>query len=109
MKKSLLKSFLIALCVTTFCALILLPTPANAKQFGEVGQPTVTNYSLLDFYTEFDQEEVVENNVVEKGIEAVKEMTQFDELGSLIFGNFINFIDLKLLPLIVNFNQFFIL
>ena len=108
MKKSIVKSFIIALCITTFCALILPTTPAKANTLVEVEQ-TVSNYSLLDFYTELDQEEVVENSIMEKGIETVKEMTKLDELGNLFFGSFINFIDLKLLPLIVNFNHFFIL
>ena len=109
MKKSLIKSFLIALCVTTFATLILLATPAKANTLVEVEKPTITSYSLLDFYTELDQEDVVENNIVDNGIETVKEMTKLDELGNLFFGSFINFIDLKLLPLIVNFNHFFIL
>lgn len=109
MKKSLFKSFVIALCITTFCALILPTTPAKANTLVEVEQTTISNYSLLDFYTELNQEEVVENDLVETGVETVKEFTKVDEIGNLIFGSFINFIDLKLLPLIVNFNHFFIL
>lgn len=108
MKKSIVKSFILALCITTLCALILPTTPAKANTLVEV-ENTVSNYSLLDFYTELDQEEVVENNIVDNGIETVKEMTKLDELGNLFFGSFIHFIDLKLLPLIVNFNHFFIL
>lgn len=109
MKKSLFKTFLIALCITTFCALILPATPAKANTLVEVEQTTISNYSLLDFYTELDQEEVVENEMMENGVETLKEFTKIDEIGNLIFGSFINFIDLKLLPLIVNFNHFFIL
>lgn len=109
MKKSLFKTFLIALCITTFCALILPATPIKAKPLVEVGSTNVSNYSLLDFYTEFDQEEVVEDEIMENGVETLKEFTKVDEIGNLIFGSFINFIDLKLLPLIVNFNHFFIL
>lgn len=106
-KKSLFKTFIIALCITTFCALILPTTPTKATLV-EVGQTNISNYSLLDFYTEYNQEEV-DNNFMENGIEIVTEMTNIEELGSMIFGNFMNFIDLKLLPLIINFNHFFIL